>query len=181
MPGMTVGWQKMKKRAECDNKTHRKGEFMKVLNENGSIKAWRRKNYSWICSSRIRTSSRPDRNSKHPGSVSSLFVHSHSCLQSFKCMDHLVHIITHPDLLSLHFKLFHLHRVPDSKALSWGPVISFKGYINMIFTKPETESDEARVISYLIFRKLEGKQTRAHMRRICQLDEKLIDQCASQV
>lgn len=47
----------------------------------------------------------------------------------------------------------------------------------MIFTKPETESDEVHVSSYLIFCKLEGKQMCAHTQHNCQLDEKPIDQC----
>lgn len=47
----------------------------------------------------------------------------------------------------------------------------------MIFSKPETESDEVRVSSYVTFCKLDGKQMCAHMQRSCQLDEKLIDQC----
>lgn len=53
----------------------------------------------------------------------------------------------------------------------------FKVYKKMIFTKPERESDEVPVSSYLIFCKPEGKQMCAHMQPICQLDEKVIDQC----
>lgn len=115
-------------------------------------------------------------NSKHPGNMSPHSVHSHSCLQSFKCPDHLVQIITHSDSLSLLFNLFHLHSSPN-RALSGRLVIYFQVQKNMIFSKPETESDEVRVSSYVTLCKLDRKQMCAPMHRSGQVDEKLIDQC----
>lgn len=124
---ITVGWQQMKNE-QCETKPT-ESKFMKLFDENGSIRASRRKKNSWITAQEF-CCFQGLTNSKHPGSLSSHFVHSHSCLQSFKCPDHLVQIITHSDLLSLLFNLFHLHSTLN-KALSGGLVIYFLKFIRI--------------------------------------------------
>lgn len=120
---MTAGWQEMKNEQCVTIQATEKQIYGTFEMSMAPLETEDVRKKQLDCSSRILLFSELDRNSKHPGSVPSHFVHSHSCLQSFKCMDHLVQIITHSDLLSFPLKLFHLHSTPKSKALSLGLAI----------------------------------------------------------
>lgn len=141
MPAWLLVGRKWRKEQSVTIKPTEKAKFMKLWNENGSIKARRRKNYGWICSSGIRRFSGGSSLCPFPFLPSIIQVHGSSGSHHHS-----------PRLTVAPLQAIPFTRSSRQQGLEPRAGRFFKMYMNMIFTKPETESDEARVVSYLTFR-----------------------------
>lgn len=150
---VTVGWQRTKNEQRCDEKTHRKAKFWNFWMKTTPSKVWRRKKKSWFAA--------------HVAQEFGCFLGLTETLSTLATCPLTLSIpilsFNHSSVRIIWFRssLTQTYcRSPSSysiyavlpKARPWAEDWSFfRVFKNMIFTKPETESDEVHVSPYLIF------------------------------
>lgn len=173
-----LGWQQMNNE-QCDNKTHRKAEFMKLLNENGSIKPRSHKKNSWIVALAAQEFGCFQGLTETPSILAACPLTVSIPILSFNHSSVWI-IWFRSSLTQTYCRSASSYSIYTAlpTARPWAEEWSFlKTHKNGVFTKAETESDDARASPHLIFCELEEKQMCAHSRHSRQTDEKLIDQC----